>query len=166
MGLSGVRAEWRYAVGEGVKGGDDADRPLASVAPPGGWEYGALIMGDAETRGRVLMSRFGGPAYWKRESPYCTTVRQGPRRSRKMCQPARSASGLPGTTGRLQKVWPRRTECRSRKVLGDQRRRQPSVVRCYAPLSRLGPCIAQACRAPVASDGVAGAKRGVVVGVS
>ena len=32
------------------------------------------------------------------------------------------------------------------------------------PLSRLGPCIAQACRAPVASDGVAGAKRGVVVG--
>ena len=41
----------------------DADRPLASVAPPGGWEYGTLIMGDAETRVRVLVSRFGGPAY-------------------------------------------------------------------------------------------------------
>ena len=74
----------------------DADRPLASVAPPGGWEYGALIMGDAETRGRVLVSRFGGPAYWKRESPYCTTVRQGPRRSRKMCQPARSVRWIAG----------------------------------------------------------------------
>ena len=96
MGLFGVRAEWRYAVGEGVKGGGDADRPLASVAPPGGWEYGALIMVDAETRGRVLVSRFGGPAYWKRESPYCTTIRQGPRRSRKMCQPARSARWIAG----------------------------------------------------------------------
>ena len=36
--------------------------------------------------------------------------------------------GLPGTTGRLQKVWPRRTECRSRKVLGDQRRRNPASL--------------------------------------
>ena len=52
------------------------------------------------------------------------------------------------------------------EVIGNQCRRNPSVVRCYAPMSRLGPCIAQACRAPVASDGVAGAKRGVVVGVS
>ena len=33
------------------------------------WEYGALITGDAETRVRVLVSRFGGPAYWKREGP-------------------------------------------------------------------------------------------------
>ena len=45
---------------------------------------------------RVLVSRFGGPAYWKRESPYCTTVRQGPRRSRKMCQPARFARWIAG----------------------------------------------------------------------
>ena len=50
------------------------------------------------------------------------------------------------------------------EVIGNQCRRNPSVVRCYAPMSRLGPCIAQACRVPVASDGVAGAKRGVVVG--
>ena len=49
------------------------------------------------------------------------------------------------------------------EVLGNQRWQQPSVVRCYAPLSRLGPCIAQAYRAPVASDGITGAKRGVVV---
>ena len=51
MGLSGVRAEWRYAVGEGVKGGGDADRPLASVAPPGEWEYGTLIMGGRGDKG-------------------------------------------------------------------------------------------------------------------
>ena len=49
------------------------------------------------------------------------------------------------------------------EVLGNQRRRNPSVLRCYAALWWLGPCIAQVCRAPVASDGVAGAKRGVVV---
>ena len=49
------------------------------------------------------------------------------------------------------------------EVIRNQRWQQPSVVRCYAPMSRLGPCIAQACRALVASDGVAGAKRGVLV---
>ena len=46
-----------------MNGPGDADRPLASAAPLEGWEYGALIMGDAETRVRVLVSRFGGPAY-------------------------------------------------------------------------------------------------------
>ena len=49
------------------------------------------------------------------------------------------------------------------EVLGNQRRRNPSVVRCYARTVVARSGYAQACRAPVASDGVAGAKRGVLV---
>ena len=46
---------------------------------------------------------------------------------------------------------------------GQQRQQQPSVVRCYASLSRIGPCIARSGPAAVVSDGVAGAILGLVV---
>ena len=41
--------------------------------------------------------------------------------------------------------------------------RSPTLVRCYALLRWLGPCIAQAYPAPVISEGVSGALHGLVV---
>ena len=41
--------------------------------------------------------------------------------------------------------------------------RSPTLVRCYALLRWLGPCIARAYPAPVISEGVSGALHGLVV---
>ena len=41
--------------------------------------------------------------------------------------------------------------------------RSPTLVRCYALLRWLGPCIAQAYPVPVISEGVSGALHGLVV---